>query len=91
MMENLTDRSVYFIEAFVLKKKTQKILEIETKSPRGEIKTSPSKNYKEGGWLLSLWYVPHLDKDFLELTPQEIEQQETTWQELYREAEKIFG
>lgn len=79
MMNGKTDRRVWFTEAYALCEDGEALLEFEINSPVGHIKESWDGRMKPGAWLLSLWHLPNRNKDFFDLTPQEVKEEENTW------------
>lgn len=79
MMNGKTDRRVWFTEACALCQDGETLLEFEINSPVGHIKESWDGRMKPGAWLLALWHLPNRNKDFFDLTPQEMKEEENTW------------
>lgn len=91
MMRAETDRRVWFTEAYVLCKKGETLFEFEVNSPVGYIKESWDGRMKPGAWLLSLWHLPNRNKDFFDLTSDEIKEVENTWTALKQKIDAYFG
>lgn len=79
MMHGKTDRRIWFTEAYALCEEGETLFEFEINSPVGHIKESWDGRMKPGAWLLSLWHLPNRNKDFFDLTPEEIKKEENTW------------
>lgn len=91
MMKTKTDRRIWFTEAYALCKDGEALLEFEVNSPVGHIKDSWDGRMKPGAWLLSLWHLPNRGKDFFDLTPEEIAEEENTWAALKQKIDAHFG
>lgn len=90
MMNGKTDRRVWFTEAYALCKNGEMLLEFEINSPVGHIKELWDGRMKPGAWLLSLWHLPNRNKDFFDLTPQEMKEEENTWATLKEKLDSYF-
>lgn len=90
MMEGITDRQMWFTEAYSLCQDGKVILEIEVNSPVGQMKDVWDGRMKPGAWLLSLWHLPNRNKDFFDLTDEETKEEEPTWAELKRKINEYF-
>jgi len=90
MMNGKIDRRVWFTEAYSLCKDGETLLEFEINSPVGHIKESWDGRMKPGAWLLALWHLPNRNKDFFDLTPQEIKEEENTWAKLKQAIDSYF-
>jgi hypothetical protein len=91
MMKGKTDRRVWFSESYAVCKNGKTLFEFEANSPIGQIKETWDGRMKPGAWLLSLWYLPNRRKDFLDLTPKEIDEEENTWTALQKKIESCFS
>ena len=85
-MQDKKDRSIFMTEAVCLCKDGNVFHEVEVNRSTGIIKDSWDGKHKEGAWLLSLWFLPHWNKDFLDFTPEE----ENTSQEIRKSLVKYF-
>lgn len=90
MMKGKTDRRVWFTEAYALCKDGETLFEFEVNGPVGHIKESWDGRMKPGAWLLSLWHLPNRNKDFFDLTPEEIKEEENTWAALKQKIDLYF-
>jgi XTP/dITP diphosphohydrolase len=90
MMDGKTDRRVWFTEAYSLCKDGETLVKFEINSPVGNIKESWDGRMKPGAWLLSLWHLPNRNKDFFDLTPQEMREEENTWAALKEKIDAYF-
>ncbi len=90
MMHGKTDRRIWFTEAYALCKDGETLLEFEIDSPVGRIKEAWDGRMKPGAWLLSLWHLPNRNKDFFDLTPEEMKEEENTWAALKEKLDTYF-
>lgn len=91
MMDGKTDRRIWFTEAYSLCKDGNVLFETQVNSPIGYIKESWDGRMKPGAWLLSVWHLPNRKKDFFDLTPDEIKEEENTWAELKKNIDSYFS
>lgn len=91
MMDGKTDRRVWFTEAYSLCQDGEVLFETEVNSPTGQIKEAWDGRMKPGAWLLSLWHLPNRNKDFFDLTDEEIKAEENTWATLKAKIEIYFA
>lgn len=91
MMDSKTDRRVWFTEAYSLCQDGTVVFETEVNSPIGQIKDAWDGRMKPGAWLLALWHLPNRNKDFFDLTDEEIKAEENTWAQLKQKIDQHFG
>lgn len=91
MMQGKSDRRIWFTEAYVLCKDGKVLFETQVDSPEGRIKESWDGRMKPGAWLLALWHLPNRNKDFFDLTPEEIAVEENTWATLEQRIDAYFS
>lgn len=91
MMDGKTDRRVWFTEAYVLYENGKLLFETQVDSPVGNIKESWDGRMRPGAWLLALWHLPNRNKDFFDLTPDEIAAEENTWATLKQKIDSHFS
>ncbi len=82
-MEYVTDRSMRWNEAIAVAYSGKIVLSNLASGATGEMQREydPTK-YRRGIWLCSLWYFPNFGKNFFDLTPEESEYAEQSWQKL---------
>lgn len=86
------DRKMSWSEAVAVAKNGKDIFSVQTIGVEGVAqKTYDPKQYKEGIWVCSLWYFPQWDKNFFELTGEEISQAETSWVQIKQRVQDFFG
>lgn len=91
LMFDKSDRRVWFTEAYALCENGEVLFEIEVDSPIGEVKKSWDGRMRPGAWLLALWHLPNRKKDFFDLTPEEVNEEENTWAELKKKVDSYFS
>lgn len=90
MMDGKDDRRVWFTEAYALCENGEVLFETQVDSPLGSLKESWDGRMKPGAWLLALWHLPNRNKDFFDLTPKEVSEEENTWATLKNKIDMYF-
>lgn len=93
LMENKQDeeRKMQWNEAIAIAQNGKILFSTQVIGAEGIMQQTYDKNkYRPGIWLCSLWYFPQFRKNFFDLTPEETEYAEISWQKLKESTQKFL-
>lgn len=86
-----SDRKMIWREAAAIAHRGKLLFSLEVDGSKGIMQESydPQK-YRPGIWLCSLWYYPNFEKNFFDLSPEELAKGEVSWSRLEQAVRKFL-